>query len=710
MKIGLLTFHGADNYGAVLQAWATTQWLKKNGIQSEIIDYRPYEVYKRYKIFRSFSYKEKPYRVVVDSLKAYKTWKRQENFKQFRRKYLPISDKTYYTYEELNELSSSYDYYVCGSDQIWNPNITRWVDPAFYLRFVADESKKIAFAPSVAIKDLSDTQMVDIIEYATSFHSLSLREQETIDILQPYCPNRIYQVSDPVLLLDSSDYDKFEVHSDIKEDYVFLYIIGSAQNNADIIHAAENIAKREKCKLVYIVDGNSMLAHLRGKDEFGCSPGKFLDYIKNAKYVISNSFHATAFSVIFQKQFITFLKRNTGSRVRNLLSEIGLENRICEGSDVLDMADYRIDYTLIPEKLKCIRQNSEAYLLSALGIIENVSFPRYDDNSKYREAAFQRIKQDVDAKKGKYYIAKNQSETVRRKSRSGGVFTALSDEIIDAGGAVYGCKMENVYKAIHVRVETKVERDSLRGSKYIQSEMHDCFKQVKTDLLAGKKVLFSGTGCQLAGLKAFLKDTDQSNLYTIDIVCHGVPSPSVWKAYLKWIEKRFHRKVTAVDFRNKKYGWRSHYETVYMGKHSFSSSVFRILFYKHYILRPSCYICPFANLDRCSDITLGDAWGIQNIASKFNDDKGCSLLILNSKHGRELFKSIADKIDSEEICIDDFMQPNLKQPSYRPKDREQFWNEFKQRGFSAVYEKYGKLSKKDRIKERLNMLYHSIIH
>lgn len=705
MNVGILTFHGVDNYGAVLQAWSTTHWLQQHGVRPEIIDYRPYEVYKRYRVFQAYGYRNNPRRLLADGLKAWKTVKRQANFKRFRQENLPVSDKVFYSFDELKEIGSAYDSYLCGSDQIWNPKLTRGFDPSFFLRFVQDGAKKIAFAPSVAIKGLSEAQIAAIAEYTADFHALSIREQETIDVLQPYCAEKIYQISDPVFLSEASDFDALARYGNSKKPFVFLYVIGAAKDNAGIIRAAEALAKRENCRLVYIIDGNSRSVRIHGKNLFGCNPKRFLGAIKNAKYVVSNSFHATAFSVLFQKQFYAFLKPNTGSRVQGLLSEFGLEDRICRSGADLEKKVELIDYTPVPAKLARIRQNSEAYLLSALDIQPSASFPRYDEESAQREAAYQALKQDVDAKRGKYLIARHRNEGVRQASRSGGVFTAVSDAILDAGGVVYGCRMEGTARAVHARAETKQERDAFRGSKYIQSEMRDCFAQVKADLQAGRKALFSGTGCQVAGLKAFLQNTDRSNLYTLDIVCHGVPSPYVWEAYLKWIENRRLRKVSAVDFRDKRFGWRSHYETVYLGRQRYSAPYFRILFYKHYILRPSCYVCPFASLDRSGDITIGDAWGIQRTASRFNDDRGCSLVFLNSERGRELFDSVADTIDAEEIDINNFIQPNLKQPSFRPQDREQFWEAFQQGGFPAVCRKYVNLSGKNLLKERLRMLY-----
>ena len=160
----------------------------------------------------------------------------------------------------------------------------------------------------------------------------------------------------------------------------------------------------------------------------------------------------------------------------------------------------------------------------------------------------------------KVFAARHKDEEVRAASRSGGIFTALSDTVFEKGGVVYGCVLDKRMHAVHVRATNEAIRDLMRGSKYIQSQMGDSFKSIKSDLEAGRHVLFSGTSCQVAGLKRFL-GKEWNNLLCVDIVCHGVPSPNVWKEYLKWQESKKNNKIIKVDFRNKRdYGWREHIE------------------------------------------------------------------------------------------------------------------------------------------------------
>ena len=219
-------------------------------------------------------------------------------------------------------------------------------------------------------------------------------------------------------------------------------------------------------------------------------------------------------------------------------------------------------------------------------------------------------------KQPKVYAVQHKNEEVRAASRSGGIFTALSDDIFDQKGVVYGCVLTDDFKAIHFRAVSKDGRDRMRGSKYIQSSMGDIYKSVRNDLLVDRKVLFSGTSCQVAGLKSFL-GKEYSNLLCIDLVCHGVSSPAVWKKYLKWQEKKMHGKTIAVDFRNKKdFGWRDHKEKICMDNgQTVNSNVFTSIFYSHLALRPCCYECPYKAIMHPGDITIADYWGIEKAAA-----------------------------------------------------------------------------------------------
>lgn len=290
----------------------------------------------------------------------------------------------------------------------------------------------------------------------------------------------------------------------------------------------------------------------------------------------------------------------------------------------------------------------------------------------------------------KVYAVRHKDEETRAASRSGGIFTAVSDWVLSNGGVVYGCVLTEDFSAVHIRADSADGRNSMRGSKYIQSRLGDIFGSVKTDLLEKRTVLFTGTSCQIAGLKGFL-GRNYDNLICVDIICHGVPSIRVWRAYLEWQEARHGALVNGVDFRNKRdFGWHEHIETLTFdnGK-KVSGIIFKELFYGHMILRPSCYVCPFKSIRHPGDITIGDYWGIEKAAPEFDDNNGVSLVLINNGVGEYVFNAIKSEIKWRETRMEDSMQMPLREPFPKPVGRERFWDDFSNKGFGYIARKYG---------------------
>lgn len=294
------------------------------------------------------------------------------------------------------------------------------------------------------------------------------------------------------------------------------------------------------------------------------------------------------------------------------------------------------------------------------------------------------------------YAARHNNSDIRANSRSGGVFTALSDIVLNNGGVVYGCALSENLEAVHIRAVNSEQRNLMCGSKYLQSTQGDIFLQVKKDVMEGKIVLYTGTSCQIAGLKAFLGQ-EYNNLICMDIVCHSVPSTEVWKKYIKWQEDRHKAKCLKINFRNKnKFGWVNHVETLTMinkkGKtFNVDSRVFANLFTGLYINRPSCYKCPYKSVVHPGDITLGDYWGIEKAAPEFDDNKGVSLLLINNEKGLKLFEKFNGCLEYKKTDIKLSLQPALVKPFEKPSDRQDFWRDLDNCSFKAVAKKYGGL-------------------
>lgn len=264
------------------------------------------------------------------------------------------------------------------------------------------------------------------------------------------------------------------------------------------------------------------------------------------------------------------------------------------------------------------------------------------------------------------YAAKNRDEEIRRQSSSGGVFTVLAEKMIEEGGVVFGARFDDRWEVVHDYTEKVEGLVAFRGSKYVQSRIEDSFKEVERFLKVGRKVLFSGTPCQVAGLKRFLRK-EYDNLLTVDFICHGVPSPGVWREYLKEETARQcggknsvlshpYNKINSRDvrienisFRDKRLGWKKFSfaltlsvpvghgvkNTVLLSE-PLDKNIFMRGFLADLYLRPSCYACPAKSFKSGSDITIGDFWGVQAIAPDLDDDKGISVMFIHQSNKFDL--------------------------------------------------------------------------
>jgi len=288
------------------------------------------------------------------------------------------------------------------------------------------------------------------------------------------------------------------------------------------------------------------------------------------------------------------------------------------------------------------------------------------------------------------YAARHKDMQEIETSRSGAAFIALSDWVIEHGGIVYGAGYTDHFRVVHKRAVSKEERNEFKGSKYVQSDLTGVFRQVKADLKAGLLVMFSGTPCQTAGLNSYIGKKLRENLYLVDIVCHGVPGPFIWRDYLAYLERKHGDKICWVNFRDKQlYGWTAHHES-FKFVNGGGKMTFTYTFYKHIMFRHSCGVCPYTNTRRPSDITLADFWGWEKTDPTFNaDDKGVSLVLINTEKGRNLFEAVKDNMNIIPVKLEDCLQPNLQHPSIIHPKRMAFERDYAQKGFEYVMKKYG---------------------
>ena len=299
--------------------------------------------------------------------------------------------------------------------------------------------------------------------------------------------------------------------------------------------------------------------------------------------------------------------------------------------------------------------------------------------------------QPDDKKEPRAYACFNKDLEIRLKSSSGGIFSLLAESLLENGGVVFGAGFNKNFEVVHQCVKQKEDLDILRTSKYVQSRIGETYKSAQEFLKQGKQVLFTGTPCQIEGLRKFLKK-DFDNLLT-----HGVPSPSVWEKYVNYRKEKDNGEIKNISFRNKNSGWHKfsmcfEYASGEFYSKKLNKDPMMKLFLKNTCLRPSCYDCKFKKISRVSDITLADFWGIGLVARDLDDNKGTSLVLINSKKGQEVFEKIKHKINFREV---DFkksirLNPSIKKSCKHNPKRINLMQDLNSLPFDKILKKYAK--------------------
>lgn len=298
--------------------------------------------------------------------------------------------------------------------------------------------------------------------------------------------------------------------------------------------------------------------------------------------------------------------------------------------------------------------------------------------------------------KPKAYGGYNRNINIIEKSTSGGAFTAIINSFFSEKIIVFGAGFNENLVVKHFCANSMKDVEKLRGSKYVQSDIQDSYLKIREFLKEGKKVLFSGTPCQVAGLKSFLQ-IDYDNLFCVDIVCHGVPSPKVFELYKKYLEEKNNSKLIEINFRDKsKRDWHMPFVTHKYSngkskKEVHSDDDFIIGFYKDYYVRPICHKCPFTKVKRVSDITIADLWGVEQINSKLNNSRGTSLILLNTKKAINIKANLSNYLELEVIDIEKAIEfnPQLKHPTQPNQNRDKFMNDLNNEyNFNELRKKY----------------------
>ncbi len=716
-KVGIVTVHRNVNYGANLQAFASNKFLLNHGFNTEIIDYLPKELDKDNYLFswlkltwdndKNSSLTHKIKLLVSLMLSAPSKQKRLKVFNDFRKKHLYLSKK----FKCVDDIAfGGFTDIVCGSDQIWNPDIMCGIKP-LYFGDVLGIKNKIAYAPSMGREGYNKDDEKIAADLIKNIDYLSVREEKSVSYIESISGKKATHVCDPVFLLEKEEYQKIAKPIKCKKPYILVY---SVIGNETMLDAAIDFANKKGLTVVEICQNKKRAyKHM----QLTCaSPSEFLGAIKNADYVVTNSFHGTAFSLIFNKELYVFDNKARGSRITGLINMAGLDNRIIE-KEIIEQE--KIDYSMVENDLHNHVALSKEFLLNAvsakkepttincvgcggckavckkdaISLIKNKQgfIKSFIDTNKCIDCGLCKkvcpTLNTPDKNMPLENFAFKARDSIRKSSTSGGAAAALAEEIINMGGVVFGAHLNDDFRLSHVKIENKKDIAKITGTKYIQSNMTGIFDELLNALKNEKTVLFTGTPCQNAAVLNFAKvnKLNFNNLYLCDIICHGVPSPKAFSDYILWLKSK--EDFDKYCFRNKAVSWRGDSaSTIKNGAitRSKNASGFMNLYYSNLLTDTACFNCRFTTNDRVSDITISDFWGIENTAPEFEDGLGVSMVLVNTKKGGELFERLSGK--KKAVSVENAKQPQLNAPSEKPKIYDEFWQSY---NINNALKKYG---------------------
>lgn len=692
--IALMTWYRYSNYGSVLQAYALSRVLREMGLNVDFVNYDPQNVIRnREQAFTFFNFFKTGFSYLKD-LKNQPvnndiTREREKKYDEFRKLFVSETEPVTFSHE-LYSLNRQYDAFVCGSDQIWSPLC---FDPAYFLDFVADAKKKIAYAPSIGRDDIPDQRMRNWYQKLLSdFNHLSTREIGGSLLVERISDCKCETVIDPTLLLSWDEWRAISSSEiEISTPYCLCYFLGQSKTNISI---ARKIAKLKGLKLLTIpVAKEDFSAREAIPNPVG--PRDFIGLINGAEFVCTDSFHGMLFSVNSRTPFAVFNRfsykdpRCQNARIDSFLSIAGLKDRkVTSETNINDFLEKSLDFNYI-DRVNAFKEKSLEYLKHS--IEDAISLPLEKKsinitntciscgacsaccptNAIYRTRDFHGYETaKIDLSKcincGKcidvcpfseknyesfHETVKNYSFTasseVKETCSSGGFAPTLSVFASNHGYEIWGCSYDyDSHKALHVCAQKNDTAllDSFKGSKYIKSDTWDAFSAIAKDKKS--KSVFFGTPCQVAAVKKIVGQNSDSWLF-VDLICHGVPTIIIWDHNidrLKYITGE--NGISKIKFRDKSSGWRrllfsafdNNGECFYSADedHDPYMRVYKSGIFDY----QACKECPFRTAS-VADIRIGDYWG----PWFENDDEGVSEVLALTKKGKTCINKIRSICD-----------------------------------------------------------------
>lgn len=741
-KIGIMTWYHYKNYGSALQASALFYQIKKLGYEPQLINYFCKKAYVDKLTYKTIV---KKIQVTIEDViyKKYDSREREELFDQYYCDKIVETDKRY-TYSELKDLNSEYDAFVCGSDQIWSPNN---YDDKYFLSFVDNDNKKIAYAPSIGLTDFLTPKIESSIgKQICKFKHLSVREVDGARLIEKKFGVKAQVVLDPTLLLSQNEWDEYVDASDktngqMPKQYLICYFLGKEKN---YLKEVNRIAKSLNLEIYNIpVFQSSKLK----KVPFEVGPKEFVSVIKHASYVCTDSFHGLAFSINYNIPFTVFErfpikeKNNQNSRIYSLLSLLDLEDRLYTNNGRKSFSK-TVDYEKVKKKLSYERQQSLEYLNHSLKEAVSSSLTHKGQNNVNDNGvccgcgacvtvcprhAISIVKNDdgfwqytIDDEKcthcGKcntvcpfhhiegvhlenaynLYAFKSNSKSVLLKSSSGGAAYHLSELVHMEKGTIIGA-VYNFEKNIveHTIISETEDFSKIQGSKYLQSYTVKAIEQI-INMNGTNKLLFIGTPCQIAAIAKLKKEkVIRQEILMVDLVCHGVPSALLWDKYQQYLMHKHHlENHPQVIFRDKSYGWKNITIHAFSGQKHYVQAENKDIFYSFFSSNMcnnlSCFECPYRDKS-CADIRLADFWG-----NKFREDNtGVSMVITYTQVGEKYVNQLSDRQMGrlKKYSVNDFYESQYEYNLPKPFYREELWRDFtSDMTLEQIYSKYCKIN------------------
>ncbi len=757
MKLGIMTWFHYRNYGTALQVTALSETLKNIGADPYVIAYIPCGFYRSVPDYSLSGMLRKLRKKKSFNGQFFLNKEKEQLFDTFIERHLRFTEKCE-DLSDLENLNRYYDAFVCGSDQIWSPLV---FNPHFFLDFVKDSNKKIAYAPSFGVNNIDDVYTkAETKKLLADFKQLSVREETGKKIIETITSKKAEVVLDPTLLLTKHQWETLvDLKSSSEKPYMFVYMLGQNEEYWEEINKIANHLNLD-VKVVPVYDED---LNRPGCVEFAVGPKEFLDLLYNASYVCTDSYHGLLFSVNFKKDFTVFRRfknndtKNQNSRVLDLLEIFSLNERLFKGKHSLKNSELKIDYDRIESTLESLRQNSIEYLKNAVYSISEIEEVKTQNiyaynslccgcgsckeacpvsaiNIKMNEQGFyqasvddklcvncgkcisvcpvQQYKDSTDTNNCSLFSYKDNDAKVLLESSSGGVAHRISSLLINMGFSIAGCTFNSeTQKAEHILVEDEKDLYLFQNSKYMQSDFSNVLEQIRE---CNKPVAVFGTPCQIAGAKKLF--SDRKDILYVDLICHGVPTYHLYDKYKQKLNAEYglNPSKTNVVFRYKPMGWRHIHLHSSDGEKSCcipkeNDDYFR-MFEVGSCYMKSCYECRYRKFT-CADIRLGDYWG-----PKFSDDNtGVSMVLCATENGRSIVEELKKSKTGilQEQPVDDYIQyqqmSNLPKPVFYDELIERLRN--KKTKMSAICDKYVvpleniSLSKKEHIKYITKMMF-----